>query len=640
MALQMELLENPPKVEVVAPVKNRLIGLAFAALGVVFGDIGTSPLYALRECFRSKGGVPVSEGNVLGVLSLVFWSLVVIISVKYVTLVMRADNQGEGGILALMSLAFPEKKSPNTRTLRIMVGLGLFGTALLYGDGMITPAISVLSAVEGLEVATPVLKPVVIPATIVILIALFSFQHKGTAAIGKIFGPITCAWFAALAMLGLSGIFLAPRVLKALYPGFAIQFFLENHWTGFVVLGSIFLVVTGGEALYADMGHFGRRPIRLAWFGLVLPALVINYFGQGALLLTNANAAENLFYQLAPAWAIYPLVLLATMATVIASQALISGAFSLSMQAIQLSYAPRMKIEHTSPDEKGQIYVPRINVILMLACIGLVIFFQSSSNLAAAYGVAVTLTMIITTALFFFATQRLWQWPSWKATLVCIPFLAVEIAFFGANCLKIFHGGWFPLAIGTAVFVVLTTWKSGRKILQKRFTAASMPLGEFREELKTAKPMRVPGTAIYPSADAEATPLALLHNLKHNKVLHERVVTLTIETEEVPHVDKSDRVRVETFEDGFIRIIGHYGFMEDPVVPEVLGRSREYGLEFKPEETTFFLGRQTVVPVPHRGLPLWRAKLFAVLLRNSENPSDFYRLPANQVVELGMRVEV
>lgn len=636
----MEPVVDTPKGTEARRANSRTLGLAFAALGVVYGDIGTSPLYALRECFRSKGGVPVTEVSVMGVLSLVFWSLLVIISIKYVTLVMRADNHGEGGILALMALAFPERKSPNTRTLRIMIVLGLFGTALLYGDGTITPAISVLSAVEGLKVATPYLKPVVIPLTIVILIVLFSFQYKGTATIGRIFGPVTFVWFLCLAALGLKGIFLAPRVLRALYPGYALHFFMDNGWTGFVVLGSVFLVVTGGEALYADMGHFGRQPIRLAWFGLVLPALVINYFGQGALLLTKADAAENPFYQLGPSWAIYPLVLLATLATVIASQALISGAYSLSMQAIQLSYAPRMKIEHTSPDEKGQIYVPRVNMILMLACIGLVLIFQSSSSLAAAYGVAVTLTMIITTGLFFFAAQRLWQWSAWKASAVCVPFLAVEIAFFAANSLKIFHGGWFPLAVGATVFTVMTTWKTGRKILQKKFAAATVPLEQFRKELKTSRPLRVPGTAIYLSANAEGTPLALLHNLKHNKVLHERVVTLTIETDEVPHVDKEDRVRVESFEDGFVRIIGRYGFMEDPVVPEILGRSREYGIEFKPEETTFFLGQQSVVPVPHRGLPMWRAKLFAALLRNSENPSDFYRLPTNQVVELGMRVEI
>ncbi len=636
----MQLLANPPKPAVASPANDRVLGLAFAALGVVFGDIGTSPLYALRECFRSKGGVPLTEANVFGVLSLVFWSLVVIISIKYVTLVMRADNQGEGGILALMALAFPERKMPNTRTLRVMIGCGLFGAALLYGDGMITPAISVLSAAEGLKVATPLLKPVVIPLTILILIGLFSFQHIGTGRVGRIFAPITFTWFLCLLLLGLKGVFQVPGVLAALLPGYAIRFFLGNGWAAFAVLGSVFLVVTGGEALYADMGHFGSRPIRLAWFSLVLPSLLVNYFGQGALLLTRPGAAENPFYQLAPAWAIYPLVLLATLATVIASQALISGAFSLSMQAIQLGCAPRMRVEHTSPDEKGQIYVSRVNMGLMLASIGLVVFFQSSSNLAAAYGVAVTLTMIITTALFFFATKRLWQWPTWQATLLCVPFLVVEIAFFGANCLKIFHGGWFPLAIGTAVFVIMTTWKSGRRILQKKFAAASLPLEKFREELRNLQPLRVPGTAIYLSADAAGTPLALLHNLKHNKVLHERVVTLTIETEEVPHVDKADRVRVEAFADGFVRIIGHYGFMEDPIVPEVLGRSGEYGLEFKPEETTFFLGRQTVAPVPHRGLPLWRAKLFSVLLRNSENPTEFYRLPANQVVELGMRVEV
>lgn len=621
--------------------ERRTAVLALGALGVVYGDIGTSPLYALRECFHGKESLAVTHDNVLGVLSLIFWALVIVISIKYLALVMRADNEGEGGILALLALAFPERRTRSkTRLWIIMAGVGLFGSALLYGDGMITPAISVLSAVEGLRVATPLFNPYVIPITIAILIGLFSLQRHGTGKVGNIFGPVTLVWFLSLAVLGVRGILHEPRVLNALNPTYAAQFFMHNGWIGFVVLGAVFLVVTGGEALYADMGHFGKSPIRLAWFTLVLPALLLNYLGQGALLLDHPAAMENPFYRLAPSWALYPMVLLATLATVIASQALISGAFSLTMQAVQLGYSPRLRIEYTSPEAKGQIYIPYVNRFLMLCCIGLVLGFQSSSNLAAAYGVAVTQTMIITTALFYFVARRLWKWSSAKAAAVCAPFLVVELAFAGANALKIVHGGWFPLLVGAGIFTVMTTWKRGRQILGAKLRKSALPYDQFLADVKKHPPTRVPGTAVFLSGNAEGTPLALLHNLKHNKILHERVILLTIETEDVSHVSRSERVKVEEQKDGFYRVTAHYGFMEDPNVPEVLALCTEKGLKLHETETTFFLSRQAIVPTKAPGMALWREKLFSFMARNAQSPADFFRLPANRVVELGMHVEI
>jgi KUP system potassium uptake protein len=618
-----------------------LATLAIGALGVVYGDIGTSPLYALRECFNGPNGVAASPANVLGVLSLVLWSLILLVSIKYLGFVLRADNNGEGGILALLSLAFPEGQPGRaTRAAQVLILLGLFGTALLYGDGVITPAISVLSAVEGLNVATHVFEPYIIPITVGILVALFSVQRHGTGKVGGVFGRITILWFLVLAVLGIKGILTAPEVIAALNPVHAVAFFLENGWRAFVVLGSVFLAVTGAEALYADMGHFGRRPIRLAWFLLVLPALALNYLGQGALLLHNPEAVQNPFYMLAPKWALYPLVVLATTATVIASQALISGAFSLTMQAVQLGYFPRLKIDHTSSAERGQIYIGHVNRFLMFACIGLVIGFQSSSRLAAAYGIAVTLTMAITTVLFYFAARRLWGWSKPLAALVCAPFLLLELAFFASNALKILHGGWFPLVVALGIFTLLTTWKSGRQLLGKRLEAATLPLALFFEDLRLNPCTRVKGTAIYLSGRLGNAPISLLHNLKHNQVLHQQVIFLTILTHDQPYIDPARRVETEALSEGFHRVTGHFGFMEDPSVPELLREAQDRGLRIDESRMTYFLSKETILPYGRLGMKLWRQKLFALMSRNATSAAKFFKLPPNRVVELGMQVEI
>ncbi|HEU5125541.1 MAG TPA: potassium transporter Kup [Verrucomicrobiae bacterium] len=617
------------------------LALALGALGVVYGDIGTSPLYSLRECFHGPHAIDVSKANVLGVLSLVFWSLILVVSIKYLAFVVRADNKGEGGILALLSLAFPERiAARGGRLSKIMIVLGLFGTALLYGDGMITPAISVLSAVEGLHVATSFFDPYVIPITVAILVALFSIQRFGTGRVGNIFGRVTLVWFLVLAALGIKGIVSAPGVLIAVNPFYAVQFFLLNGHQGFLVLGAVFLVVTGGEALYADMGHFGKSPMRLAWFSVVLPALLLNYFGQGALLLRNPLAAENPFFLLAPKWSIYPLVMLATSATVIASQALISGAFSLTMQAVQLGYFPRLKIEHTSSMEKGQIYIKHVNWFLMIACIGLVIGFGSSSNLAAAYGIAVTITMIITTILFFFAAQRLWKWTPLKTAFICVPALALELAFFGANIFKIANGGWFPLVVGVIIFTLLTTWKTGRRVLGERLKRSTVPFATFTNSTTATEAKRVRGTAVYLSGRAGTVPMSLLHNLRHNKVLHERIVFLTVLTHENGRVDESERLEVEPLGNGFYRVIGHFGFMEDPNVPELLEQCHEKGLDLRRTELSYFLSKETLIPTPAPGMAMWREKIFAVMSRNATSAASFFKLPPNKVVELGMQIEI
>jgi len=625
------------------PGRWRLAGLTLAALGVVYGDIGTSPLYALRECFGEHYKMEVTPANVLGILSLFVWSLVLIVSIKYIVFVMRADNKGEGGILALLSLAFPEKRGHGQgrgRWASVMVGLGLFGAALLYGDGMITPAVSVLGAVEGLNVLTPKLNSAVVPITLVILTCLFLAQRAGTGAVGRVFGPIMIMWFAVISVLGLRAVLKEPGVLSALNPWHAVRFLATGQWHVFPILGSVFLVVTGGEALYADMGHFGRRPIRMAWFSLVLPALTLNYLGQGALLLQDPSLAQNPFYNLAPKWALIPLVALATAAAVIASQALISGAFSLTMQGIQLGYIPRLAIEHTSEQERGQIYLPQVNMALAIACLGLVLEFRSSSNLAAAYGIAVTLTMGITTLLFHFAARRLWQWPWWLSASVCIPAFIIEMAFFGANALKIMHGGWFPLAVGLGLFTLMATWKRGRQLLWERVRSSSIPADKFIESIERRQPSRVEGTAVYMAGNSDGTPLALLHNLKHNKVLHRRIVFLTIQVDEDPRVPDDERVEIEKLPHGFWRVRARFGFFEDPDVPSVLATCATRGLEFKENETTFFLSRETIIPAKKAGMALWREHLFAVMARNAQSATAFFRLPANRVVELGMQVEI
>jgi KUP system potassium uptake protein len=616
--------------------KRSLALLCLGSLGIVYGDIGTSPLYAMRECFYGQHGVPPTHANVLGVLSLILWSLILIISVKYLTLILRADNRGEGGILALATLV-----SDVLRRGKFLFLLGLFGAALLYADGMITPAISVMGAVEGLHVATPLFDHYVVPIAVVILIGLFFFQSRGTARVGAVFGPVTMIWFVAISVLGIAHIIRAPQVLAAINPIHGFEFFMLNGWRGFVVLGAVFLVVTGGEALYADIGHFGTAPIRLTWFAVVLPALTLNYLGQGALLLIEPDAAVNPFYKMAPPWALYPLVVLATAAAVIASQAIISGAFSLTMQAIQLGYSPRLRAIYTSERVIGQIYVPVVNWGLMLACVALVLGFRTSSNLAAAYGVAITTTMLITTVLFYVVARRRWHWPAAAALPIAAFFIAIDLAFFGANMLKIAHGGWFPLLVSAAILFLMLTWRKGRRVLRSRLGEICIPLNDFISELKTQNIRRVPGTAVYMSGNRFGTPLALLHNLKHNKVLHEQVVLLTVRTEEVPYLaNPRDRVAVENLHEGFWRAQIHFGFMEKPNVPVALDRVKQAGLRFDPMRTTYFIGRETILATRKRGLSSWRGSFFAWMTRNAGDVTSYFCLPPNGVVELGARVEV
>jgi KUP system potassium uptake protein len=613
--------------------------LMLGALGVVYGDIGTSPLYALRECFHGGHSVSPTAANVIGVLSLIFWSLLIIVSVKYLGFVLRANDKGEGGILVLLTLAVPDGRKKR-RQRAALVALGMFGAALLYGDGIITPSISVLSAVEGLSVATPAFDDYVVPITVAVLAVLFSVQHVGTGRVGAIFGPIMVVWFVTLAALGLRAIFHAPGVLVAFNPWHGWQFLMHQGWIGFTVLGAVFLVVTGGEALYADMGHFGVKPIRRDWFGLVLPALMLNYLGQGALLLESPAAAANPFYNLAPGWMLYPLVALATLATVIASQALISGAFSLTMHALQLGYLPRMNIRHTSSTTRGQIYMPHINWLLMLACIGLVLGFRSSTHLAAAYGIAVTLTMMITSVLFFFAARRNFNWSTTKAAVICGIFLVIETAFFGANALKIGHGGWFPLVVGAFLFICMTTWRKGRDLLRRRLASSSLPLDEFLSSLEQMPPVRVKGNAVFMTGNRDGTPLALLHNLKHNRVLHERVVLLTIEVTEVAHVDPAERVEVRALGAGFFQIVGHYGYMDQPQVMDLLSACASQELELRVSNTSFFLSRERIVPSRSRQIAKWREWLFAVMSRNAQPATEYFGVPPGRVVELGMQVEI
>jgi KUP system potassium uptake protein len=599
--------------------------LSLTALGIVYGDIGTSPLYAMRECFHGPHAIAATPDNIFGVLSLIFWALVIIISIKYCIFVLRADNRGEGGILALTALATPIKIVSKSERW-VLIVLGIFGAALLYGDGIITPAISVLGAIEGLNVATPLFAPYVVPITITILIGLFLIQSRGTAKVGQ--------------LLGIMQIVRHPSVIGAFNPVHAVNFFLREGWHGFLVLGTVFLVVTGGEALYADMGHFGKRPIRIAWYVLVLPALLLNYLGQGALLIENPAAAENPFYRLAPAWALYPLIALASAAAIIASQALISGAFSLTMQAIQLGFMPRLKIEHTSSTERGQIYIPALNWALMIGCIAIVVGFGSSSNLAAAYGVAVTSTMVITTILLCVVEREKWDW-SWSLALGLSGFfLIIDLAFFGANIIKIPAGGWFPLVVGAAIFLLMTTWKKGRRILAERLLSRAHPIEDFLRDIAKNPPMRVPGTAVFMNGTAAGTPPALMHNLEHNKVLHERVVLLTVKTRQVPHVEPEDRARVEALGHEFYRIIINYGFMEDPDIPSVLESMEPPNPVFKGMETTYFLGRETVIASKHPGMMLWREKLFALMSRNASSATAYFCLPPNRVVELGAQVEI
>jgi KUP system potassium uptake protein len=624
---------------------HRLLPLTVTALGVVFGDIGTSPLYALRECFFGSHPVLPTHDNVLGVLSLIIFSLLLVISVKYVVIIMRADNQGEGGVLALTAL-IPGRSGSNRGGFPrlaigrpILIALGIFGTALLYGDGMITPAITVLGAVEGLQVATPLFQSYVVPITVAILIGLFMIQKYGTHSVGRLFGPIMVIWFVTLAALGISWIVRLPAVLTAFDPRYAVAFFAANGFVGFAVLGSVFLVVTGGEALYADMGHFGKRPIRIAWFALVLPALVLNYLGQGALMLLHPDI-DHPFFLLAPSWGLVPLVVLSTVAAVIASQALISGAFSITRQAIQLGLAPRLDVEHTSAHAMGQIYVPQVNWGLMVSTIVIVIGFGSSTALAAAYGIAVVLTMIINVLLLYVVMREVWRWSKPITLGVVATFLLIDVAFFGANALKIMQGGWVPLAVSLGLFTLMTTWKTGRRLVAERLTARAIPLEEFIAMVTAAKPVRVPGTAVFMTAQPTGTPPALAHNLRHNKVLHEHVVVLTVSTAQQPHVAPEERISIEPLGHDLYNVRVQYGFMEDPDVPTALREARERGVPIDPDDVTYFLGRETIIVTRRRGMAIWREKLFVVMARNAVRATAFFHLPPERVVELGVQVEM
>jgi KUP system potassium uptake protein len=623
-----------------SPQGRDLATLCLVTLGVVYGDIGTSPLYAIRECFYGPHAVSPTPENVLGVLSLIFWSLIIVISIKYLVFVLRADNQGEGGILSLVALATPiTPAGRQERTALILIGL--FGAALLYGDGIITPAISVLGAMEGLGIATPVLQPYIVPITIAILIALFTFQKQGTAGIGKVFGPITLLWFAVLAVLGFIQIIRYPAVLAAVNPIYGVQFFMETGWHGYLVLGSVFLVVTGGEALYADMGHFGTKPIRIDWFTIVLPSLLLNYFGQGALLLEKPEAAENPFYLLAPAWAIYPMILLAVAAAVIASQAVISGAYSLTMQAVQLGFSPRIKIDHTSRSQYGQIYIGGINWALMVGCILIVLAFRTSSNLAAAYGVAVTSTMVITTMLLYIVARERWQWSSVTAGLMAAVFIIFDLAFFGASIIKVAQGGWLPLLLAGLIYTLMTTWKNGRRVLAERIKADSIPLEDFLKQIQLQPIIRVPGTAIFLNGAASRTPSALRHNLEHNKILHERVVFVTVKTQQIPSVSPDKRLEFEELGAGIYRIKVNYGFMEEPNIPKALQGALKYGLApLDQKDTTYFLGRETIIASHYPGMALWRERLFSVMSRNATTATAYFGIPADRVVEMGEQIEI
>lgn len=627
------------KTDFTASARRVGLTLTVGALGIVYGDIGTSPLYALRECFIAHEGIQPNAQNVLGILSLIIWSLLLIVSFKYLAVILRASNQGEGGILALLALAVPNRQDPD-RLGKWLIGLGIFGAGLLYGDGAITPALTVLSATEGLSVATNVLDPYVVPITVVILLALFAIQRFGTGRVGSMFGPIMVVWFIVLALLGVRGILLEPGVLWAFNPLRGVEFLFQNGWVGFVVMGAVFLAVTGAEALYADMGHFGPGPIRRAWTFLVMPSLFLNYLGQGALILHTPEALQNPFYKLAPVWGHYPLVILATLAAIIASQAMISGTFSLTMQAVQLGFLPRIHVAHTSAEQRGQIFVPKANSLLMIACIMLVLEFRSSSRLANAYGIAVTMTMLTTTVLFYFAARHLWNWPLWKAGSLAAVFLSVELVFWGANLLKVAHGGWVPLLMGAAVFLVMSTWRRGRRILHQRLRSISLPLEGFIEDAAQFKGLRVAGTAVFMAGNPHGVPIALLHNLKHNKVIHERNVILTIVVPEVAHVDTLSQLKVVPLKHEFYQVIGHYGFMDRPDVPALLAACKKHGLEFDMLKTSFFLSSETILPGKTQGIAHWRERLFAVLSRNAQRATAFFNLPPNRVVELGMQVEM
>jgi len=612
--------------------------LSLAALGVVFGDIGTSPVYTFRECFNPEHGLPLDAEHVLGVLSMIFWALIIVVTIKYVLLIMRADNQGEGGILALLALALERGQGERSRNILVLLALG--GAALFYGDSMITPAISVLSAVEGIGVATPALNRFVLPLTVVVLLALFLLQKGGTGRVGSIFGPVMVLWFTVIAIIGVMQIAETPRVLGALNPAHAAHIFIATPGAGFVVLGAVALAITGGEALYADMGHFGRFPIRLAWFAVVLPALVLNYFGQGALILGDKTAIDNPFFRMAPAWSLFPLVLLSTAATVIASQAVISGAFSLSRQAIQLGLMPPLDIFQTSARTHGQIYIAQINWLLLIAVVALVLGFQSSSALASAYGFAVTGTMAITTVLATAVMRGVWRWQWPTIALVLVPIMTVDLALFGANTLKIPSGGWFPLVIGIVVFSILTTWRTGRQLVRMQLASEAVPLASFLATCDEAPEARVSGTAVFLTNQTEDVPLTLLRNLKHNKVLHRTVLLVRVVTENIPRVAGADRIKARELGSGFWQIEAHFGFAQTPNVARELQRAEIPGLELDPSQISFFVGRANVKPSPRPGMARWRERLYSALARVATRSPDFFRIPPDRVIELGTEVEI
>ncbi len=615
------------------------LGLVLGALGVVYGDIGTSPLYAIKECFHGHHAIETSASNIMGVLSLVVWSLTIVVSIKYIIFIMRADNRGEGGIFALLALVPGEDRlSPGMRNFMILAALA--GAALLYGDGFITPAISVLSAIEGLEVATDAARDLVVPMTCVVLLVLFLFQRHGTTGIGKVFGPVMLIWFTAIALLGIGEIARNPGILWAVNPIHAYRFFAQNHLHGLVVLGSVVLVITGGEALYADMGHFGKRPIRLSWFGMVFPSLLLNYFGQGALLLSNPDFAPNPFYGLVPRPLLYPMVGLSTVATVIASQAMISGAFSLTRQAVQLGYFPRVTIVHTSEVTEGQIYIPEINWVMMIVCIALVLVFRGSSGLAGAYGVAVTANMGLTSVVYFFVATETWNWPIKRVLPLVSLFLIFDLTYFGSNLFKFFDGGWFPVAVAIVIVVIMTAWKDGRAALSSRFRRISLPFDDFLRDVADHHIYRVSGTAVFLASSSKYTPPSLLHHYKHNQVLHEKVILLTIIAADVPSVHDNDRIKVEALGNGFYRLVAHYGFMETPNVPHVMELAFNAGLIPRTEPISYYLGRETLLPTGDAKMMRWRKSLFAFLSRNSQTATNYFGLPPGQVVELGVQVEL
>jgi KUP system potassium uptake protein len=615
------------------------MALVVGAIGVVYGDIGTSPLYMLRTAFTGTHALALTPENVYGVLSVVFWSLVVIVTLKYIALIMRADNNGEGGILALTALV-SRGLGPGEARRWWLVGFGIFGAAMFYGDGMITPAISVLSAVEGLEIVTPALSHWVIPATLVIIVLLFAVQKHGTARVGMFFGPVTALYFVTIATLGIVEIVQAPAILWALNPLHALRFFADSPLAAFLSLGAVVLAVTGTEALYADMGHFGRSPIRRAWLGFVLPALVLNYYGQGALLLADPASIRNPFYLLAPSWFLIPLVVLATCATVIASQAVISGTFSLTRAAVQMGYCPRLQIEHTSERQIGQIYVPFINWTLFAAVVLLVVSFRKSDNLAGAYGIAVTLAMLIDSILIFVVMRRLWRWPLWLALLIALPLTLIDLAFLASNALKLVDGGWFPLVIGGIVFTLLTTWKRGRALLLNKLSVDALPLDVFIQSIEVSPPTRVEGTSVFMTSTQDRVPHALLHNLKHNKVLHERVVFLTVVMRDIPYVDDDDRIAIKPLGCDFYQMLAYYGFKEDPDVPGLLEEAGRRGFVFDMMETSFFVSRETLIPTVSPGMAMWRERLFVSMSKNAVKASEFFQIPTNRVVELGTQVEL